>query len=146
MPRSQPEDASADRAVSPVIGVILMVAITVILATMVGSVFLDFAGQISEQPPQAAFEYEFEESENVTITHVSGDRIDNESVRITVNGEMVFPADDNEASEWDDPILAGDTVTINGTDKSFKQGDSIRIIWENPSTGSAHTLDSREWQ
>ena len=135
-----------DRAVSPVIGVILMVAITVIMATMIGSVFLDYAGQLSDQPPQAAFEYEQNSADEITITHVSGERIDNDRLRITVGGDEVFPDDsDSDVSKtgWASPVAVGDTVDVEHTDAD--SGDTVRIIWENPSGQSANTLSTWAW-
>lgn len=136
--RSSPTD---DRGVSPVIGVILMVALTVILATVLGTVVLDFASGVSEQPPQAAFDYEFEQ-ENVTITHVSGDEIDNESLEVQIGEKQVLA--DSVDDGWSDTVTAGDSVTINRTAAGASR-ETIRIIWQNPSSSSANTLDSREW-
>ena len=135
-----------DRAVSPVIGVILMVAITVIMATMIGSVFLDYAGQVSDQPPQAAFDYEQTDTDEIRITHVSGERIDNEQLRITVGGDEVFPDDsgsDVSKTGWASPVAVGDTVDIEHTDAD--SGDTVRIVWQNPSGQSANTLSTWQW-
>jgi len=129
------------RGVSPVIGVILMVALTVILATVLGTVVLDFAGSISEQPPQAAFDYEFTD-ENVTITHVSGDRMDNASVSVQIGEKKAL--EDRVDDGWSGDITAGDSVTINRT-AAGADTDTVRVIWQNPSDSSANTLDSREW-
>ncbi|TQQ79878.1 type IV pilin [Halonotius terrestris] len=136
---------TTDRGVSPVIGVILMVAITVVIATMVGSVFLDYADQVSDQPPQAAFEYEQSGSDDITITHVSGDRINNERLRITVGGDEVYPDPVSDASKtgWASPIGVGDTVDIEHTDAD--EGDTVRIVWQNPSGRSANTLSTWKW-
>jgi len=46
---------SDDRAVSPVIGVILMVAITVILAAVIGTFVLGLGDQLGDSAPQASF-------------------------------------------------------------------------------------------
>ncbi len=43
-----------DKAVSPVIGVILMVAITVILAAVIGAFVLGFQDRATERVPQAS--------------------------------------------------------------------------------------------
>ena len=134
------------RGVSPVIGVILMVALTVILATVLGTVVLDFASGLSEQPPQAAFGYERNDADEITITHVSGDQIDNNRVRITVDGDEVYPDDSGSAvskTGWASPIEAGDTVDIEHTDADG--GDTVRIIWQNPSGQSANTLSTWQW-
>jgi len=140
---SPPTDS---RGVSPVIGVILMVALTVILATVLGTVVLDFASGLSEQPPQAAFDYERNSADEITITHVSGDQIDNNRLRITVGGDEVYPdgsGPDISKTGWASPIEAGDTVDIehSGADG----GDSVRIIWQNPSGQSANTLSTWPW-
>jgi flagellin-like protein len=50
-----------DEAVSPVIGVILMVAITVILAAVIGTFVLGLGDQVSESTPQASWEFSYEE-------------------------------------------------------------------------------------
>ena len=130
-----------DRGVSPVIGVILMVALTVILATVLGTVVLDFTGSISAQPPQAAFDYEFTD-ENVTITHVSGDQMDNASLRVQIGEKEAL--EDRVDDGWNGDITAGDSVTINRTAAGADKR-TVRIIWQNPSDSSANTLDSREW-
>ncbi len=135
-----------DRAVSPVIGVILMVAITVIMATMIGSVFLDYAGQVSDQPPQAAFDYEQTDTDEIRITHVSGERIDNQQLRIIVGGDEVYPDDsgaDVDKTGWASPVAVGDTVDIEHTDAD--SGDTVRIVWQNPSGQSANTLSTWQW-
>ena len=130
-----------DRGVSPVIGVILMVALTVILATVLGTVVLDFTGSISAQPPQAAFDYEFTD-ENVTITHVSGDQMDNASLSVQIGEKEAL--EDRVEDGWNGDITAGDSVTINRTAAGADKA-TVRIIWQNPSDSSANTLDSREW-
>ena len=130
-----------DRGVSPVIGVILMVALTVILATVLGTVVLDFTGSISAQPPQAAFDYEFTD-ENVTITHVSGDQMDNASLSVQIGEKEALG--DRVDDGWNGDITAGDSVTINRTAAGAHKR-TVRIIWQNPSDSSANTLDSREW-
>ena len=76
-----------DRAVSPVIGVILMVAITVILAAVIGTFVLGLGDQVSESAPQASFSFDFNVSGNnsVTITHEGGETL--EASNIGVEGD-----------------------------------------------------------
>jgi len=71
---------SDDDAVSPVIGVILMVAITVILAAVIATFVLGLGEQVSSTAPQASFGFQFNEdgSNNygtLSITHDGGDSI-----------------------------------------------------------------------
>ncbi|MDZ7746553.1 MAG: type IV pilin N-terminal domain-containing protein [Halobacteriales archaeon] len=66
-----------DSAVSPVIGVILMVAITVILAAVIGTFVLGLGSNISSAPTtQFSFDYDTSGSPTATITHDGGDSID----------------------------------------------------------------------
>ncbi|WP_349254440.1 type IV pilin N-terminal domain-containing protein [Halorientalis sp.] len=65
---------------SPVIGVILMVAITVILAAVIATFVLGLGEQVSSTAPQASFNFEFEETQDnvdgrLTMTHDGGDSI-----------------------------------------------------------------------
>jgi len=65
-----------DDAVSPVIGVILMVAITVILAAVIATFVLGLGDQVSNTAPQASFTFEYTDDENLlTITHDGGDAV-----------------------------------------------------------------------
>jgi flagellin-like protein len=47
-----------EQAVSPVIGVILMVAITVILAAVIGTFVLGLGDQVQNTTPQASFGFD----------------------------------------------------------------------------------------
>ncbi|PSP69505.1 type IV pilin [Halobacteriales archaeon QH_6_68_27] len=71
-----------DDAVSPVIGVILMVAITVILAAVIASFVLGLGQDATNTNPQASFSWDYDaESLNddadgyVTISHDGGDSV-----------------------------------------------------------------------
>ena len=75
-----------DDAVSPVIGVILMVAITVILAAVIASFVLGL-GSNTSVAPQASFATSYDESSsNVTIRHESGDPVVAEELYLRGNG------------------------------------------------------------
>ncbi|MFC7027682.1 type IV pilin [Halomicroarcula sp. GCM10025710] len=65
-----------DDAVSPVIGVILMVAITVILAAVIATFVLGLGDQVSNTAPQASFSFDYSSSgPTLDITHDGGDTI-----------------------------------------------------------------------
>jgi len=123
-----------DRGVSPVIGVILMVAITVILAAVIGAFVLGLGDQVSNNAPQASFSFEFNSSSNnVTVTHAGGDNIAKSALNVT-NGT---PASSTQFRE--DPVTTSDSRTIN-----YSSGDTIRVIWQNPSGGSSNIIAERE--
>jgi len=106
------EACQESRAVSPVIGVILMVAITVILAAVIGAFVLEIGDQ-QETAPSTSFDSEqrtvfikghtgntANETE-VTFTHAGGDVLDVTQIDAKANGNGsvwgVAPGDDNYA-------------------------------------------------
>jgi len=76
-----------ERAVSPVIGVILMVAITVILAAVIGTFVIGLGEEIGDTTPSASFDASTD-GDNVTFTHRSGDTIPNETAYIVLSGDV----------------------------------------------------------
>jgi flagellin-like protein len=136
-----------DRAVSPVIGVILMVAITVILAAVIGAFVLGLGDQASASAPQATFEYDFENQSAFTITHGGGDDIDNSTLNITVGGDTAMPGNSSwNISGWGGTARTGQTLTLNDSTGTDHTSEEVRIIWNNPSGGSSNTLDTRTWR
>jgi len=81
-----------NRAVTPVISTILMVAIVVILAATVSVAFFGFAGDINEPAPIVAdttgeFELEtdaYQSNQIVRITHIAGEKVPVEDIEIIV--------------------------------------------------------------
>jgi len=126
---------SDKRAVSPVIGVILMVAITVILAAVIGAFVLGFGSQLSSTAPQASFEFSYSDgpnnAKNVTIVHGGGDVL--EASRIEISGLA-----DPNGLEDRERFRTGDTLV----DDKETDGDRIRVIWNNPSGGSSNVIGS----
>ncbi|KAB1185076.1 MULTISPECIES: type IV pilin [Haloferax] len=137
------------RAVSPVIGVILMVAITVILAAVIGTFVLGLGDQVNETAPQASFDFSQETSTftgtdgpddgtdpdepdliTVEITHASGDAIEEGRISVTVNGHTAYGIsevasdDDDAAALWSGTgtISAGSSVTVGLYDD---KGDQV---------------------
>ena len=127
-----------DNAVSPVIGVILMVAITVILAAVIGTFVLGL-GEQTETAPQASFSFDYNESGGtnglLTITHESGEAIANESVTVVPpNGtsQKWLDATDNK-------ITAGDNHQLNFANQ-INDSESVRVVWTSESGGTSSTL------
>ncbi|RDZ52722.1 type IV pilin [Haloferax sp. Atlit-4N] len=131
-----------DSAVSPVIGVILMVAITVILAAVIGTFVLGLGDQVGDTAPQASFSFDHDSSAGtLIITHESGDAID--PARVTISGPITDDGDawnviDATATE----VSAGSsiTVTATGTPASFASGESVRVVWTSESGSNSATL------
>jgi len=144
-----------DRAVSPVIGVILMVAITVILAAVIGTFVLGLGDQLQATTPQASFGFDTAESKTlVTITHESGDTIEGTSLSVTTASTFNDTAgnDMGTSATWselgEDTVNAGTSVTIGWISSpdggSDFAGDTVRVVYDNPDSDSSSTLGKFE--
>jgi len=89
--------------VSPVIGVILMVAVTVIIAAVIGSTALGITDEVGESPPRAQFEAEMAEADYpisddygageidvIYLYHQNGEKIDLSNLKITIDGNEAY--------------------------------------------------------
>jgi len=131
-----------DRAVSPVIGVILMVAITVILAAVIGTFVLGLGDQVQSTTPQASFGFDQStetvatvEVKTVTVTHETGDTIDSADISLSVNGETAYGNDGGSADDLFDSgdISAGSSATIVSATSN-----------ENVNDGNSYAADGDE--
>jgi flagellin-like protein len=119
-----------DSAVSPVIGVILMVAVTVILAAVIGSFVLNLGGSLQQSAPQASFDFEYgEDNDEVTVTHATGDKISGDASLEIVSG--------GDSENFSTPTSAGDSEDFD----SYSGGDTIRVVWTSQNGESSATLD-----
>ena len=120
---------SDDRAVSPVIGVILMVAITVILAAVIGTFVLGLGDSLGDSQPTAQISADIT-NESVTFSHDGGDSIASEDLRVIVT------AGNNSAEQGNlfaDRFSVGSerTVTFEGTGETESDVDvRVRIVHE----------------
>ena len=92
-----------DRAVSPVIGVILMVAITVILAAVIGTFVLGLGDQLGDTAPQASFDVvEVNDADgNITFVKTGGQTIAAGDLTLSIAGERydAFPDEDWQSGQ-----------------------------------------------
>ena len=122
-----------DRAVSPVIGVILMVAITVILAAVVGSFVLGLASDVSESAPTVQIDFSYDSVANtVTLTHDGGSSFQSGDVRLV---GAVDPEDVRTSGNWDGTVRAGDS-TDGISLPAGSEGETLRLVWEGSSSSS----------
>ena len=128
-----------DNAVSPVIGVILMVAITVILAAVIGTFVLNLGQGINQTAPQASFDFDYEDSgqTNVTITHQSGDSIDGSLLNVTVSDDDWNTGDSDQFGSG--TISAGSSAKYVHNKASWS-GQTVRVVWESENGESSATL------
>jgi len=145
-----------DRAVSPVIGVILMVAITVILAAVIGTFVLGLGDQLQETSPQASFGFDTNTNSTgavtaVTATHQSGDSVAVSAVNITattdVTADSARPATGTSSITWSSAgspssgdISAGSSATVYALENESLRGETIRVVYNSAGSDSSSTL------
>ncbi|GAB3412565.1 hypothetical protein GCM10027435_05420 [Haloparvum alkalitolerans] len=127
-----------DRAVSPVIGVILMVAITVILAAVIGTFVLGLGDSVQQSSPSASFGFDFNSDTNVTISHEGGDSIPGEQLATTADGSSLAGNDWNTTGT----VNAGTSVELNNS--ANWSGETVRVIWTSNDGSSSQTIASRD--
>jgi len=130
-----------ERAVSPVIAVILMVAITVVLAAVIGTTVLG-VGEEVEPAPQASFGFAFNETnQSVDVNHRGGDRIE-----VGENAERVGLTSTGGTGEtWIDS--SGESISAGDTYDGFDYGApdaTVRVVWEGEKNDSSATLAQEE--
>ncbi|WP_459195030.1 type IV pilin [Halosimplex sp. J119] len=143
-----------DDAVSPVIGVILMVAITVILAAVIATFVLGLGDQVSSTAPQASFSFEWNGEAGGTapleITHDGGETI--QAQNLYIRGS---PGSGGASlgQSWDSYNTAGGGSSIGAT-SDVQAGMAIeiadvgsdgdaRVVWQSTAGDSSSTL--KEW-
>ena len=121
------------RAVSPVLGVALLIAITVILAGVIGFVVLGVnAGNADGPSASLTFSQEnlgdtdgdTNDEYEIKLHHKGGDPIKDNNVvyRGSVTGAATGPANDMSTS-------SSDTITSGA-----HSGEVIRVVWQDPNS------------
>jgi FlaG/FlaF family flagellin (archaellin) len=130
-------------AVSPVVGVVVMLAVLVLLAAIVGTFLMDF-GDREEPPPQVAFSYDYDFDRNLTITVAGGDSFNSDRVTVdSFNSSLVIFQGTGlgkyVGETWTDAdadisgperVTAGDEVQL---DDIQYPGFELTIVWTSSS-------------
>jgi flagellin-like protein len=147
-------------AVSPVIGVILMVAITVILAAVIATFVLGLGEQVSQTSPNTSFSFDYEEVQSneddswnetaqssngdaiLTITHSGGPNID--ATQLGVAGSEVHSSSKTyDATSQDPQYSASDEISAgDSVEYAIKNDDRISVTWENEEGTESATLQN----
>jgi len=123
-----------ESAVSPVIGVVLMVAITVILAAVIGTAVLSIGNQASQAAPQLSAEMSYN-STHLTISHQGGDTVENSTLNVTETGST----DDISVTATGD-VSAGDEIAVG----TYESGETIRLVWTSSDGESSAVIAESE--
>jgi len=165
-------DNDEERAVSPVIGVILMVAITVILAAVIGTFVLGLGDQVQQTSPNAQWDVNYDASPDGSwvLTHESGDDVPESTLSVSLSsaGNMNISGGEYDwatlGTGSDNTVSAGDSAEFNNSEtgayaSSTQWGGSsgaaageggelddatVRLIWTAEGGGSSSTLTTWE--
>lgn len=132
-----------EEAVSPVIAVILMVAITVVLGAVIGTFTLGLGDQVGETAPQTRLTFDYDESAasadcpsgatlggsagELTIRHGGGDRLPTADVAVT--GSDVANA--NVAFDDGCTGLPAEVTASASFSTAAEDDDEVRVVWSN---------------
>lgn len=121
-----------ERAVSPVVGVALLIAIAVILAAVIGAVVLGL-GSGGVDTPQAQLEASFDTTNDVvTLEHNGGDPLSPDEVKVVNRNTS------NEAF-LNSELTAGQSQDIG---LGVSDGDEVAVVWEDPNSDSETVLET----
>jgi len=139
-----------DKAVSPVIGVILMVAITVILAAVIGTFVLGLGDQVQNTTPQASFGFDQSQTtyegpssgestiKTVTITHESGNTLSESNIRVSVAGGPAYDLQEASDPSTNNPSSS----TIWSSDGDISAGSSVRVAFYDNDPSATPNFES----
>ncbi|WP_256402600.1 type IV pilin [Halorubrum salinum] len=137
------QNTADDRAVSPVIGVILMVAITVILAAVIGTFVLGLGDQLGDTAPQASFDVDeatantADGNVSLTLTKTGGQDLDARDLVLSVDGTRSNNSVESGLSSntWQ----TGQAVrfTDEGDATSYNSGERVTVRLIHDPSGNA---------
>jgi len=132
-----------DNAVSPVIGVILMVAITVILAAVIASFVLGLGNQAQQGAPTATIGFDYEQTDEghsadvnygiLEVSHDGGDSINYQELYVRGSG---FNGSDSPAAYNTLPSSSSYHGSSNG---------GLQAYAENEHGTTIHKVNAGQW-
>jgi flagellin-like protein len=137
-----------DRAVSSVIAVILMVAIAVILAAVIGTFVLGVGDQVKNSSPQVTFAFE-KSGNGVTVTHEGGDTFDSDNVFIEGASDDGTPKPGGSWSDYNEgqkDVSSGDSVLVNDNGTGLTDGQTIQIVYKDPDSDKSFVIEEYTYE
>ena len=142
MAQSDPEstrDALAsftntNRAVTPVIGVVLLVLVTVALAGIVSTLIFGLTDGMSQSAPNADVAFQETADGAIVVTHAGGDTLDRGTVEVVYTNQTGSTV----REPWLTPVQAGDSP--ESSPFNVKAGTTIRVVWTSPDGGQSYTV------
>ncbi|WP_421910058.1 type IV pilin [Methanolacinia petrolearia] len=118
----------SEEAVSPVVGVMLMLVVTIIIAAVV-SVFASGLADTSSKAPQVSIAAELRNGACILIDHKGGDVLDLSSIDV----RTYIPSGNYADMSYNVDLSDSGNVTIVSEDPDsglLQPGDSLKIKWD----------------
>lgn len=151
-----------DRGVSTIIGVILMVAVTIVMAGVVGGYVLNQTNNMDTAQPNTQVEFNYDAADDqIAIVHDGGDTLTTDNTgKLSVSGDIAAGdisggawganLDETGGSDTSEAVLtgsieAGDTIFDTEDDSGavsgdVSSGDRVELVWHSPSGDSSQRL------
>lgn len=131
------------RAVTPVIGIILLVALAVILGAIIGTFGFGLADTVQDYAPSTQFDFTFAsgvsgqpcglasggDTGKLEITHAAGDKIE--------ETQLTLVDDEGNRADWND-CASNPATDVSSGDKTLPDidtNDTVKILWESENKG-----------
>jgi flagellin-like protein len=146
-PATDHDPTGRKRGVSPVVGVVLLVAITLLLATVVGVYFSTLAQPPTTEPEVDfgfAYNYDCFGPDDFEVVHRGGDDIDPSRTYAVLDGTSTSFAELGASGKF----TAGNKVVVSKAVDSEYPVDmmemTLRIVWVNPESDESFVLETFE--
>ena len=128
------ESFTNTRAISPVIGVVLLVGLTVALSAITGTLVFGLAADVSQTTPTVDVAFTETEGGAISVTHAGGDTLDSGTVEIVFQNQTGSTARET----WQAPVEAGDSPESSPFD--VKAGTEMHVVWTAADGEQSYTL------
>lgn len=119
-----------ERAVTPVIGIILIVAIAVILGAVVSAYALGTISDVGSPAPQTSFDFNPDYTTgDIVVTKRGGDTVTGDQLKFS--GAALEKTTYGNITEWTGRgVQAGDSTTVD-----VVPSETLELIWRSPDGG-----------
>lgn len=133
-----------EHAMSPIIGAVLVIGMTVVLGTVVLGFTSGLGEDLNEPIPNTGIDFTYNSTDDRVTTFHGGGKLLSQSN----TGEMRVKGDYSGGGEWNPDTFSGSLTnegatvsdTINSTDViwtsnngAVKSGETVRMVWVSPS-------------
>ena len=129
----------ADRAVTSVLGIVLLVAVTIVLAAVLGTFVFGIGAELTEETPTATFEIRSdpataERNASLFLIHSGGDGLPADELEVIVDGETVWDrgaavGDYETITEWAGEVTVGDRLEVEDHEDGVIDGaNTVRVV------------------